>query len=297
MSVAAPAGWGGGRWGASPWGGGTTEDLQLLAVSSVRENAIQLTFSEAPFLDGLLSPNDASDPRRYAITPVPGGIGLDGLPVRPVIPLFAEASNAALTFGAQLILWLDRPMSPFPTQYVVAVNNLLTSATQLPLDPAFTSGQVFGLQRVRIPNDPTTVLPNRDFANPQTRSSGAGQLSIYSAAGLGAFAVDATGDYAIDDGLDNLKKRVLRRLLTRPGAFAYAPGYGVGVQLYSKQLGRASVRQKLAAEAERQIRLEPDVVAVQVTSAQRAPGLVVFTVLVQTITGLSARIDAPFPIG
>jgi hypothetical protein len=64
---------------------------------------------------------------------------------------------------------------------------------------------------------------------------------------------------ATNQGLASLRKRVLRRLLTRRGAFPHLPGYGVGTAAEIKRLATPSVRARIVAEAEAQIRREPEV--------------------------------------
>lgn len=162
------SGWGGGRWGTSPWGGAEVDDLQLLSAIAIRENAIRLTFNYAPFIDGLLSPNDASNKNRYGLVVVGGTQGLDDLPVRPVNVLYAEAVAVGGSLGTVLDVWVDRPFSPYPAQYRVSVNNLVAAGSGLPIDPAFASFLFHGVLRMAVPNTSEAAVPGRDFANPYT---------------------------------------------------------------------------------------------------------------------------------
>lgn len=43
------------------------------------------------------------------------------------------------------------------------------------------------------------------------------------------------GDYLETIGLDNLRRAVIRRLMTRKGSYQYRPDYGVGLPYYVKQ--------------------------------------------------------------
>lgn len=297
MSAAAPDGWGGARWGASSWGGAESEDLRLLQAVAIRENAVRLTFSAPPAFDGLLTPNDASNPARYSVTAVAGTEGLDQLPVRAVRALVAELVVEAGAAGTLIDLYVDRPFSPWPARYYVACNNLATLGTQLPLDPSASFREFQGVRGAYSPNTAEAPVPLRDVANPQTRGDAASSLPTSSSLVLGAYAIDDTGDYAMDEGLANLRKRILRRLVTARGAFAFLPDYGVGVAQNLKRLNAAAVRNQLAEEARRQILLEPDVAACSVAVVQRAVNLVVFVILVRTTAGVGAKMEEPFSLG
>lgn len=47
--------------------------------------------------------------------------------------------------------------------------------------------------------------------------------------------VSAKGDLATIDGIDNLRRSILRRLLVRPGEYKLNPQYGAGVPSYVKK--------------------------------------------------------------
>jgi hypothetical protein len=118
---------------------------------------------------------------------------------------------------------------------------------------------------------------------------------------LGTFPIDASGDYGLDRGLRSYKKRILRRLTSKQGAFAHlaASQYGVGVPGYAKMLGRAGLREQIASEAEAQIRLEPETAQVAVLVEQDAahPEVTIFRVRARMITGQDATMAVPFTLG
>ena len=163
MTLPAPSGWGGGRWGSTGWGGAEVDDLRLVSATAVRENAVRLVFNYAPFFDGLLSPNDASNARRYSVVGVAGTQGLDQLPVRPVGVLFAQVADVVESAGTILDVFVDRPFSPYPAQYIVGVNNLLSFGSSLPLDPAFASIKFFGVQALFVHIRPRSHAAKRGF--------------------------------------------------------------------------------------------------------------------------------------
>ena len=113
---------------------------------------------------------------------------------------------------------------------------------------------------------------------------------------LGTIPVDGSGDYAFDSGLDQLKKRIFRRLVVRPGSFPAIPQYGVGVLQFGKQLSTVGVRRRIADEAERQISSEPEVASCSVVAQTDPdnPSVTVFSIYVQTVTGLETTFSFPF---
>jgi hypothetical protein len=285
------SGWGASSWGASPWAGaGAT--LQLLSVVAVRENLLRLTFNEAVYYTRWLDPFDAYCVDRYSVTAVAGTVGIDGQPPRTVAP---EAAERFADGGGKVIdLWLDRALSPFGTRYLASVNGLQSIFGGL-LAPGYTSVAFDGLARGRPAPTPELAVASRDIANPQTLSALLDPLPTTGAAQLGTFPVDVTGDYAHDEGLTSLKKRIFRRLTTRKGAFAHLPGYGVLIPSMVKKLAKPALVQALAADAEEQIKLEPEVADCSVVLARTQQGVYVYQVRVRTKLGLQFGVNAPAP--
>jgi hypothetical protein len=290
------SGWGGGFWGASYWGSGSS-DLTLDRVEPIRENVVRLFFSEAPRFTGILDPHDASDPARYSINVVAGTVGNNGKLVRSVIPVKAEIALEALAGGAAIDVTTDRPFTPYPAQYIVAANGLIAASSGALLVPP-ASFVFFGLYRFLQPPALDTRIPSRDIANPQTRSAMLDPLpDPNNPLLLGTIVVDENGDYAFDEGITNLKKRIYRRLLTSRGRFAHLPTYGVGVPDQVKRLNIAAVRGALASDAQKQISEEPDVqaVTVRVVTDPTAPNLVRFKVRVKAkFSQAPIDVDIPF---
>lgn len=289
-------GWGESPWGAGEWGAGAgAVDLCLTNALAVRENVVRLTFNAGVYFTAWLDPFDASVPERYAVTPVDTSpFGLDGLPPRPVAVVRADLALVPLSFGAIVDVTVDRPFSPWPSEYVVAVNGLVSTTGALLL-PGCTSLVFAGLYRALRVQSIDAPAPSRDIANPNTVRDQAGILAAGQEFALGTIPIGSDGDYAFDQGLVNLRKRIFRRLLTRPGAFAHMPTYGVGVASYGKRLGTAAVRAQLAAAAEQQIRNEPDVreVKVSLLTDPLNPSIVRLNVNVRTIAGLEMDLALP----
>lgn len=297
------SGWGSGPWGAGPWGAGAgVGAFGIVQAVAIRENVVRVTFTETPLFDAILTANDASNPARFTITPVAGTFGMDELPTRPVNPVRVEVAAVELSFGAVLDVTVDRPFSPTPSQYIIAANGLVSTSGAL-LDPSASSAQFTGLYRAMRVQSATAPIPSRDMANPQTYSGlvNAGSSDPYDADQLGTFPIDATGDYAFDDGLAQVKKRIIRRLMTRPGTFPSAPEYGVGIPSYGKQLGSLAIRQRIAAEAQKQISAEPEVAdaSINLVTDPANPNVTILRIRVRLNgSGGSTQFDVPFaPVG
>lgn len=275
-------GFGNGVWGDCPWGLCAYPPLDLKQALAVAENVIQLTFSRAIYWSLLLDAKDGSIPGKYIVTPVPGTVGLDGSPVRPVTVAGVSIDPLSGVGVATVIdVTLDRPMTPYPAEYAVVVSDLWSRDLTQIINPAANGYYVPGSFKQIVPPTLNEIAPTRDFANPQTLSGALDPLPTpNNPLNLGVFSTDDTGDYAFDQGLASYKKRVLRRLFTIPNAFVFLPGYGVGLGAHGKKLARPALLQRLSSTAESQIALEPETerVDVRASADPNHPGLVRFYV-------------------
>lgn len=291
--------WGSGTWGAGSWGGGYGGGIHFLDIVAIRENVIRIEFDEAVNLTGLLEAEDASRTDIWTVTEEPTTTGYAGEPPRKVRIVSVELSGeedsvAEADVGRFVNLVLDRPMTPYPAVYTVTWTDVFAKGLA-----SSSSGQSDVLAVYRELEPPQIVVPraSQDFANPQTTGMAAESVPLPNILlALGSFGVDDQGDYASDEGLVSLKKRVIRRLMTRKGAFAHLPNYGVGVPEYAKKLGQAVVISTIRTEAESQISQEPDVescrVAVIINSD--VPNIVRFRVAVKPKVGKPVAFEVPF---
>jgi hypothetical protein len=249
------SGWGSGSWGFSPWGFGV-DAPQVVSAVAVRENLVRLTFSEPILYTRTGAPRDGSRRELYAVTPVAGTSGFDGEAARPVVVGRVDAAGGG---GTLLDLWLDRPLTHWPSRYVASAFGVYSTAG-LPIDPAASSATFDGVRAGRLTIDPDrgSIVIGADIALPSTAT--AAEAARAEGALLGSYSVDATGDFAFDAGLQSLAKRVLRRLLAEPGAYAHlGPTYGAGLRGRVKRLANASERSRLVKLVEDQTRREPEV--------------------------------------
>jgi hypothetical protein len=291
-----PGGWGAGPWGWTPWGGGPfTDDLALVSALAVRENVVRLTFSAAPNFTGILDPHDASSRFRYVVTPVAGTSGMDGLPTRPVTPVSVAQAAVPGSQGTMLDVTVDRPFSPYASQYRVTANNLFLS-DGTPLDPTQASAVFYGLQRERVPAQEQNAVRTRDIANPFNAAALSGNLLVNNLLTAGTFSPDATGDLALDEGVITLKKWILRVCLCAVGGFPHIPKFGVGLVQAIKRLNTATARTRLATSAQQQIAAHPLVVKSAVVFQTVKPGFVRMQVLARTKTGAGIKVEQVFQV-
>lgn len=262
MTQATPSGWGGGGWGSAPWGTGTPE-LTLESALAVRENVVRLTFSTAPQFTRLGTPHDAADPRRYSVVAV-SGVGLDGEPVRPVLPVAVAAAVAG--GGGRLVdVTVDRPFTAWPSVYRAVAVNLVASVGGAFL-AAGSSTRFTGLRAGLSPPTFDSLVASRDILSPQSvrdlEGSGvSGDPSLL----LGTLPSDGSGDLATSTPLASYRGRVYRRATSVLSGFAHLPGYGAGAMAGVKLPSRQGFRDRVASRIEEQVRLEPETVSCTVT--------------------------------
>ncbi len=280
-------GFGAGAWGGSPWGG-APDVLVVAATLAARENLIQIEFSIPIYFSGILDTKDGSDSSKYSVTTVPGTVGMDSSPVRPVNVLKVELTPVDVGYGRFVDVWLDRPMTPHPASYRLSVDGIWSSDGIDPLAP--TTSQVPAVFK-------QLVVPTLDVGMATKDVSGIVPIDPYDPLNLGHINDDGTGDYAVDDGQSPYKTRLLRRGVTIPGGFLHlGEGYGVGITRYGKKLAQASTISRLATEYEQQIAKEPETAKAIVRGQLDPTGkpIVRFIILAKTKSGQTSKFVVPF---
>jgi hypothetical protein len=260
------------------------------SAQAIKENVVRVTFSRAVLLDGLETLGDALRAANYALSVPAGQTGVDEVQVREVIAVVGSAT--------QVDVITDRPLSHYPAQYTVTVSNV-ESDTGFPLSALEYAFTFDGLRDKRVPALPELATGARDIANPQTLSGALDPVRGIDLATLGSIPTDDTGDYAFDEGLTYLKKRVYRRLVSKLGGFYHLPTYGLGIPQRLKQLARTEVLRDLQDEATQQIQQEPDVAEASVfLTTERANGSMLLRVNVSVKSkGRQAAFSFPFRLG
>lgn len=268
--------------------------MNFLDVQPVRENVLRVQFDLPVYWTGLLETNDASRAAKWAVTADSTSIGMSGDHARAVGVASVVLTDGDAT-GCFVDVVLDRPLTPFPAAYSLS----WTSIFAVGLGSSSTGSQTFaGAYRILVAPQVDAARPSRDFANPQSLID-AQDTNIANPGDplkLGTFSIGTDGDYAFDEGMASLRKRVIRRLYTRKGAFVHLPNYGAGIPDQAKRLGLAAVLSALAADAQAQIASEPDVAQSRVVARldENRPGLVFFRVLVKPLVGKPVQFDVPF---
>jgi hypothetical protein len=278
-------GWGLGPVGFTPWGlGSSVETFEALYAEVIGERAVEIEFSAPVYWSGLYDRSDAANPERYQITATGGGLGIEGDSNKPVGVASVERISET-----RIRIYTDRPFSSYGTGYAITTNRLIsTGGEDLPGGVFYFLGSLQGL----LPPLQEFAIRSRDFANPQTLRSLLDPLpDTTTVEQLGTYPVDETGDYAVDEGIANLRKRVVRRLTTRRGSFAHMPTYGTIAHENVKRLGRPGVRAMIANDAEMQIREEPDVVACSVSVELPEPGVIRYRIRVKVRSGQEVALE------
>lgn len=260
--------------------------ITFVDAVAIRENVVRVEFSEVVNFTGLLEPEDVSLPSHWLVTADASTTGMAGDAARVVGVIGVElaGSNAGVEtvdLGRFVNLLLDRPMTPYPGVYAVTWTDISASDFSSSVSGSTT---IFGAYRVLA--KPTIESPRRskDFAAPVDPFQ------------LGTFGIDETGDYAMEEGIVSLKKRIVRRLTTKKGAFLHLPTYGVGIPQELKKLATNETLSRLRGDAELQISEEPDVQQVKVTLVidPTVPDLVRFRVAVKPKLGNAVAFEVPF---
>jgi hypothetical protein len=252
---------GSGPFGAVPFGsqwlGGIVSVIALVSATGVQ--TIQVI--TAP-----LAPAVGLNPAAWVVARV------GGAEVYSVVLV-----TAGVPFGQVWILTVAPPMLQTPAQYT------LTLANGAPGDfcgsytfdgpPPPPVVRLAGIERGREPYD---------IANPfLIRDAG-----IHDPPPLGQYQINDRGDVALDDRIQGLRKRILRRLSTFRGGFFHLPEYGAARSIKDPfQVGTLTA---LAAEIRTQIQREPEVLRAQVALEQSpdSPFVLIVTVNARTIRGL-----------
>ena len=257
--------------------------VDLVRCVAVRDNAFRLTFDEQPYYSTVFDPTDAAGPDRYTVTPVDPAS-------RTLFPMVVTTVDGD---PLSLDLWVDRPMTPYPAQYVVTCAGLVGAITGDPL--GIGTATTYGVGPLVLPNDIDQAISLGDIAQPQDLKALLDPLPSTSPLLLGAFPIDSLGDYASDDGITSYRKRIIRRIVTREDGFAHLVGYGVGLIEEVKKLATPQVRARISFQAELQIKQEPETTDCQVTLTLAQSGMWYLRAICQTNLGADpVLINTPF---
>lgn len=288
---------GSGPWGSTPFGSGSFPTLKVSRVDAIRENVIRVTFDRYVYYTGVLDPGDASNIKRYIVSPVESSRDSAGNPPKPVTPIRIDKPIYGDSYYLDIVL--DREMSAYPAQYVLTMAGLKGKDGN-PLENPATFALPAVYREIK-PYQPSLGFANRDIANPQVLSALTGLPAAQTPENdqLGTYRVDGIGDVARDEGEVGYRKRIFRRLTTQRGRFAHLPSYGVGLPSLVKQLALPGYREQLASDSEQQIKQEPETAAVSVVIQPSVDNPELFLFVVRARMRLGQVVDMQFvvPVG
>lgn len=273
--VIRPGGFGAESFG-DPMGGGGP--LSVLAALAVGGQTVRVVFSIEPQHKTPAGGQDALNPANYALgvaagrATAPAAVGVDRALVLPGawgVPAGTDLRALDVHVDRQLIAGIT---------YTVAARQMLAAAgggLGSPVSASFAG--VVSLQIFRPPERPVDFV---DIANPPA---------------IGHFVVDSGCSLAIEDPEAGTKKRILRRLSTRRGAFSTLRNYGLALSLK----GVTSNRQLTAwrSDAVAQILSEPDVTAASVQVSLAVYDVVFIDVRARTRRGNQLALQQKFVSG
>lgn len=118
--------------------------------------------------------------------------------------------------------------------------------------------------------------------------------------GQASYVVTASGDWAIATGLDALRQRLLRRLITAPGEWQTLPNFGVGAPQYVKGPLTPAALAELEGRIRQQFTADPGVASVSDvgvdTSTLDDSGNPITIITVLIVAAGSLQNAAPIPI-
>jgi hypothetical protein len=262
-----------------------------LVVFPVAENKILITFAQVPYVTGLLDSKDSLNPDKYAVTSW-SGEGLDGSAATQPSIVLVEVVEGSPT---ALYLYTDRPLTHYPATFELTATNIYGSASSI-IYPSISS-TFLGLKKLFEKPVVGTYRQKgtKDLANPQQKAALLDPQPDVTDLNLGSFSFDDSGDYGFDEGVENLRKRIIRRCLVRPGGFVWLPEYGVGIEREGKRLNNRSRRDAIRSAVESQILQEPDIqqASVSLLELQGTPELLWLVVKVRTTTDNAYQLDIP----
>ena len=225
--------------------------MRAIAVAG---QIVRVVFNAEPKHESSSGLDDAFNPQNYAVSVTSGtGASLRCIGVHPLIasvPAYGLRSAGEYAIDVQT----DRPMVAGLTYSVTVTARVVAANGQALIAPFARS--FIGADRPRMARSNGSTAALTDLAND---SFG------------GGVTIDSGGDWAPHSGRESTRKRVLRRVTTKKGAFAHLPGYGTNLRA-KEPMTNAKLR-TVKTDASQQIAQEPDVMSSKVGATQTAQGI------------------------
>lgn len=246
-------GFGAGGFGSMPFGSGSGASVQ--SADQYTRNSVLVTMSDGASIQNRGDVRDALNERGWSSE------GYNEAGVIEPIAVTVEKYSAN-----QVVVYFDAEFAGPGVVYRMIASTDIVQA-DVPVSSRSALFRTFGAPRA------ANALTSRSFdiANPQTGGDGPGSDLVV----LGTLALTAEGDYRNDAGIENLRKRVIRRWTTQRGRFAHLPEYGL--ELPEKHLVRPGKLRVLQAQAQSQAQAEVGVISCTVSVAVPTPGVLLLS--------------------
>lgn len=239
-------GWGTGPWGLGEWGttSGAPSTLFITNAMALTPHSVRVTLSRDPAHASTIADGDALNPATWFV------LDSDGNP----LTVIAVVEHSDEEYDVVTLQAFDGA----PNVMTVGSNMLQTAMGLLIGDP--DEYDFIGMEESDKRRPTRTVL--EDLENPQA--------DIETHPG-GTLLVDSSNDYRNHSGIPFLKKLVMRRFSSLPGAYFHLAGYGLGIRT-KEPLGLQDLV-KLRTQMERQLLEEPEFASVRVPLSLSTDGI------------------------
>jgi hypothetical protein len=242
----------------------------IVQASAIQNNIIDVDFNVPPLAINPNNANDALNPANWALSDSRGNkifIASISVPIfNPALQTnngISSGSNLTnIKNGLSLFLTTASALSASTTYTLTASSNLQgQNGTRITGTLVWTFA---GLYSTEVVTYITNLIGNDlsyDFINNDITAT-----------------ID--GDWDVMTGIPQIKKKILRRLTTAPGAFFHLPNFGVSIP--SKTMLLPSKILKMQKDLRRQIVQEPGVVDANVTITSNSDGNLFVSAVVKT---------------
>lgn len=235
--------WGIGGWGLDPYGGGPGSFASTFSNAYANTtNSVLITLKVEPLHDSTIGDGDALNPNTWTIINQANG------------QVFTILASLLINNFTYEIHTLEKLGNSLQLHKVSSINlrdkdgNLLPTPDDYILDGVISSASLES-QSTKATENANRRYIQRDVLNIPSDSIGFGS---------GTLLITAKGDYQYQEGVDLLRKLIIRRLITTPGEFRHIPEFGIGIHVKEPVRGSGDLV-RLRHSIEKQLEQEPEV--------------------------------------
>lgn len=232
-----------------------TIDFAIFLAVAIESNLLRVVFTREPRHFSELSADDALRRDAYTIS-IPTPVNDSEAPEVESVEVVQSAAVWLLAHG------IDLPLAWY-ADVRVARRLLYRESYQVVVSTSIEAADGSG-PLLANPGDRASfpgIVEARGRKRVQTPAMREDGVDLRYDMFIGTFVLDGKRDLDTQDGVEALKKRIIRRAITTPGGFSHLPEYGAGLRVKKLEAREApKLRQSLLD----QIRQEPEVAAVSV---------------------------------